>query len=133
MFDVSTITEALLTICVVVALRLIQPWIKANATLKQQESINKIMDTLVGAAEQVIGPGNGKSKMEHVLDWAQEQDVDASVADIEAAVYRMKKSGKSGKGCVESAGEDASEAEAEFEIEGEVETKTEVETDPKDR
>ncbi|GHU77766.1 hypothetical protein AGMMS49992_26640 [Clostridia bacterium] len=89
-WNLTTIFEAMLLMCCFIVVRMLKPWLKANTTLKQREAINRMMDTFVVAAEQVFGSGNGQMKLAQVLDWAESQDVDAEVQDVEAAVWRLR-------------------------------------------
>ncbi|MDR1263241.1 MAG: hypothetical protein LBK46_07105 [Oscillospiraceae bacterium] len=94
--DLSTIIETLLLVCCFVAIRLVKPWIKAHTTLEQREALNTAMDTFVDAAEQVFGSGHGQAKLAQVLEWSKSEKIDAGEADVEAAVWRLKKSRTAG-------------------------------------
>ena len=63
------------------------PWIKANTTIRQQALIRATVQTLVFAAEQLYGAGNGSKKLEYVKEQLAAKGFDIDRAEIEAAVY----------------------------------------------
>ena len=63
------------------------PWIKANTSIKQQALIRATVQTLVFAAEQLYGAGNGSKKLEYVKEQLAKKGYDVDRAEIEAAVY----------------------------------------------
>lgn len=62
------------------------PWIKARTTASQRANLTAIVKTLVFAAEQLYGAGNGSEKLRYVQDKLKDAGYDVDVAAIEAAV-----------------------------------------------
>ena len=91
--DITQIVVALIgLLSALITYRLI-PWIKANATEKQQAIIRLAVQTAVYAAEQIYGSGNGEEKFKYVIDWLHVRGYDVDKAEIEAAVYELLNGG----------------------------------------
>lgn len=84
--DLTPIFRALvLLIAALITYRLI-PWIKAKTTNEQQKGIRAFVRTLVYAAEQLFGAGNGPQKLEYVKMKLAAAGFDVNIDEIEAAV-----------------------------------------------
>lgn len=84
--DLTPIFRALvLLIAALITYRLI-PWIKAKTTNEQQKGIRALVRTLVYAAEQLFGAGNGPQKLEYVKMKLAAAGYDVNIDEIEAAV-----------------------------------------------
>lgn len=90
--DWNTLLNFVLVATVALAARYGIQWLRANTTHEQRLAIANAVDTLVQAAEQVYGPGEGREKLAQVKQWAVELDHDVSTPDIEAAVLRLRQS-----------------------------------------
>jgi hypothetical protein len=69
------------------------PWIKSKVSDAERESLDKLIDTFVQAAEQVYDSDMGQQKLDIVVNWLAAKGYFVDVAQIEAAVYRLKTSG----------------------------------------
>ena len=67
MIDLTPIFQAAITLIAALVTYKLIPWIKARTTAEQQENLLAISRTLVFAAEQLYGAGNGEIKMQHVV------------------------------------------------------------------
>lgn len=84
--DLTPIFKALvLLIAALITYRLI-PWIKAKTTNEQQKGMRALVKTLVYAAEQLFGAGNGPQKLEYVKMKLVAAGFDVDIDEIEAAV-----------------------------------------------
>lgn len=66
MIDLTTVINAIIALLAAVVTAFVVPWIKANATIKQQEMLKNVYRTIVYAAEQIYGNGNGAKKLAYV-------------------------------------------------------------------
>jgi predicted Kef-type K+ transport protein len=91
--DLTALLVALLNIIVMVVARYAVPWIKTKTTESQQQKMLSAVNVAVYAAEQMIGAGFGKDKLEQVKQWLLEQgfDIDSTavITAIEAAVQQL--------------------------------------------
>lgn len=89
------IIAAVFAVINAVAVYVLVPYIKSKLTAAQQESLSKVIDTLVAAAEQLFkGTGRGAEKKAYVVESLENQGitVDAQTDSmIEAAVYALDK------------------------------------------
>lgn len=84
--DLTPIIQAIIAlIAALIAYRLI-PWIKARTTESQQANLRAVVKTLVFAAEQMYGAGNGHDKLNYVKMRLSELGFNVDVDEIEAAV-----------------------------------------------
>ena len=84
--DLTPIFKALvLLIAAIITYRVI-PWIKAKTTNEQQAGMRALVKTLVFAAEQLYGAGNGPQKLEYVKQKLADAGFNVDVSEIEAAV-----------------------------------------------
>lgn len=86
--DLTTIIKALIVLVVALVARRLIPWIQSKTTAQQQANLRAMVNTLVYAAEQVFGAGNGREKLEYVCGQLEEMGFRVDLAEIEAAVYQ---------------------------------------------
>ena len=89
MIDLTPIFEAIIALIAALVTYKLIPWLKARTTESQQAILMATVRTLVYAAEQVYGSGNGKEKFTYVRQKLQEKGFDVDVDAIEAAVKEI--------------------------------------------
>lgn len=87
MIDLTPIINAIFALIAALITCKVIPWIKAKTTNEQQALLEATVRTLVFAAEQIYGAGNGYEKMHYVSDKLKEKGFKVDVDAIEAAVY----------------------------------------------
>lgn len=85
--DLTPIIQAIIALLAAIVTYKVIPWIKAKTTNEQQALLEATIRTLVFAAEQIYGAGNGAGKMQYVVEKLEEKGFTADVDTIEAAVY----------------------------------------------
>lgn len=86
MIDFTPIIQALIALIASIITVWVIPWIKAKTTNEQQAGIRATIRTLVFAAEQLYGAGNGEAKLEYVLDQLRGKGIYVDRFEVEAAV-----------------------------------------------
>lgn len=86
MIDLTPIFQAVLALLAALITAFVIPWIRSKTTLEQREMLLSITTSLVYAAEQLYGAGNGSQKMAYVISQLEERGFTADVAAIEAIV-----------------------------------------------
>lgn len=84
--DLTPILEAIIALLGAIVTYKVIPWIKAKTTNEQMVMLKATIKTLVFAAEQIYGAGNGESKLDYVVEQLEEKGFTADRAEIEAAV-----------------------------------------------
>lgn len=84
--DLTPIIQAVIALLAALITAKVIPWIKARTTNEQQRYISATIKTLVFAAEQLYGAGNGDQKMAYVVGRLEEKGFTVDVDDIEAAI-----------------------------------------------
>jgi hypothetical protein len=92
-FDLTPLLDAVVTAMLIFTTKLLWPWIKSKASDAQLAALNRLLDTLVRAAEQVFGDNEGALKLQQVQDWLADRGQNVDLPTIEAAVYRMNNEG----------------------------------------
>lgn len=87
MIDLTTIINAIIALIAAIITYKVIPWIKAKTTNEQQAMLEATVRTLVFAAEQIYGAGNGYEKMQYVAAKLKAKGFTVDVDAIEAAVY----------------------------------------------
>ena len=87
MIDMTPLFEAVIALLAGLITMKLLPWLQAKMTVQQQEMMKAMTRTLVYAAEQIYGAGNGSEKMQYVSDKLKEKGFTVYVDAIEAAVY----------------------------------------------
>ena len=86
MIDLTPILEALIGLLATIITVKVVPWLKMKLTNEQQTMLRATVRTLVYAAEQLYGAGNGDLKLEYVQDRLREKNLVVDRAEIEAAI-----------------------------------------------
>ena len=86
MIDLTPIFQAVLALLAALITYKLIPWIKAKTTAEQRNLLMAITSTLVFAAEQLYGAGNGEEKLDYVVAQLEDRGFTADRAAIEAIV-----------------------------------------------
>ena len=86
MIDLTPIVQAIIALAAALITAFVIPWIKSKTTLEQREMLLSITTSLVFAAEQIYGAGNGDEKMAYVIGQLEDRGYTADVAAIEAII-----------------------------------------------
>lgn len=87
MIDLTPIINAIIGLLAMLVTYKLIPWIKANTTAKQQETLLATYRVLIFAAEQLYGAGHGPEKLDYVVAALKERGVEVDIDAIEA-VFR---------------------------------------------
>lgn len=66
-------------------------WLDAHATKKQKDMMYQLIQKLVEAAEQTLGAGCGKAKLDYVCEELKQRGYTVDIQAIEAAVFEMNR------------------------------------------
>lgn len=86
MIDLTPIFEALIALLAAIVTYKVVPWVKARTTNEQQAMLKATIKTLVFAAEQLYGAGEGEAKLDYVIAQLNEKGFTAERAEIEATI-----------------------------------------------
>lgn len=86
--NLTPIIEALILLLAALITYRVIPWVKARTTKEQQANLDALIRTLVFAAEQLYGAGNGPEKLQYVCNELRERGFEVDLAKVEAAVYK---------------------------------------------
>lgn len=86
MIDLTTLFNALIALMAAVITAFVIPWIRSKTTAQQRALLESVVKTLVFAAEQLFGAGNGEQKLQYVIDRLKLQGYTVDLALIEATV-----------------------------------------------
>ena len=84
--NLTPIIQALITLFAAIVTCVVVPWIKAKCNNEQKAAMRAFVKTLVYAAEQIYGEGNGAMKKKYVENKLAKAGYDVDVDEIEAAV-----------------------------------------------
>ena len=84
--DLTPIVEAIIAIIAALITTKLIPWIKTKTSNEQQALLKATAKTLVFAAEQLYGAGEGAAKLDYVVTELEEKGFTADRAAIEAIV-----------------------------------------------
>lgn len=84
--DLTPIIQALIGLLATIITVKVIPWIKAKTTNEQQAIIRAAVVTLVFAAEQIYGAGNGEEKLDFVIQQLNAKGFTADRMEIEAVI-----------------------------------------------
>jgi hypothetical protein len=84
--DLTPIIQAIFALLAALVTYKLIPWIKAKTTAEQRQLLMAMTSTLVFAAEQLYGAGNGQAKLDYVVAQLEERGFTADRAAIEAIV-----------------------------------------------
>ncbi|MDR2657141.1 MAG: hypothetical protein LBB86_04870 [Oscillospiraceae bacterium] len=86
---VSLVINGFIAAVVGAFVKVVVPYLKEKHKGAHQETLNRVLDTLVQAAEQMYGPDAGEQKYAAVMDAAAQKGVSIVKEDVEAAVLRL--------------------------------------------
>lgn len=89
--DLTPILEAIIGLAAALITYKLLPWIKARTTAEQQALLQATVRTLVFAAEQIYGAGEGANKLDYVVNELAARGFAVDRAQIEAAVKQYTK------------------------------------------
>lgn len=84
--DLTALFQSILALLAAIITYKVIPWIKARTTNEQQTMMRAAVKTLVYAAEQLYGAGNGSEKLDFVIKQLEAQGYTVNRVEIEAAV-----------------------------------------------
>lgn len=84
--DLTPIIQAIIALLAALVTYRLIPWIKAKTTNEQQTLMKATVKTLVYAAEQIYGAGNGEAKLDYVIQQLDGKGFTVDRCVIEAAV-----------------------------------------------
>lgn len=84
--DLTPIIQAIIALIAALVTYKLIPWIKARTTAAQQANMRALIKTLVFAAEQIYGAGEGTNKLQYVCKQLGERGYKIDLPEIEAAV-----------------------------------------------
>lgn len=86
MIDLTPIFNAIIALLAAIVTYRVIPWIEAKTTNEQRTMLRATVKTLVFAAEQIYGAGNGPKKMQYVKEQLELKGFTVDLDEIEAAV-----------------------------------------------
>ena len=89
MIDLTPIIQAVIALLAALVTYKLVPWIKARTTAEQQALLSATVRTLVYAAEQMYGAGNGAAKLDYVVTQLEERGFEVDRDEIEATILEM--------------------------------------------
>lgn len=89
MIDLTPIFEAVIALMAAIVTYKVIPWIRTKTTSEQQALLKATVKTLVYAAEQIYGAGDGSRKLDYVIGQLSARGFKADRAEIEAAVGEL--------------------------------------------
>lgn len=84
--DITPIIQAIIALIAALITAKLVPWIKARTTVEQQALLRATIKTLVFAAEQLYGAGEGEQKLDYVIKQLEDRGFTANRAEIEAVI-----------------------------------------------
>lgn len=84
--DLTPIIQAIIALIAALVTSKLIPWIKAKTTNEQQAFMLATIKTLVFAAEQLYGAGEGDAKFDYVETQLKEKGYTVDRAQIEAVI-----------------------------------------------
>lgn len=84
--DITPIIQAIIALIAALITTKLVPWIKARTTVEQQALLRATIKTLVFAAEQLYGAGEGEQKLDYVIKQLEDRGFTANRAEIEAVI-----------------------------------------------
>lgn len=87
MVDITPIVNAVIALIAAIISAFLIPWIKANTTEQQRQTILELIKIAVAAAEQIYqGEGRGEEKKQYVLDFLASKGIAVDDEAINAAI-----------------------------------------------
>ena len=95
MIDLTPIFQALIALITAIIAYKVIPWLKAHTTESQYAQLMAVTRTMVYAAEQIYGAGNGEEKLAYVIERIRERGYTVDYQAIEAMVRELTAEGAS--------------------------------------
>ena len=93
MIDITPVVNAAIMLVAILLTTFLIPWIKANLTVKQTESLLKWAEIAAAAAQQLYWDMDGETRKQHALELLAEKGFDVNSAEVqnalEAAVLKL--------------------------------------------
>lgn len=89
MIDLTPILQAVIALLAALVTYKLVPWLKSKTTAQQQETLARMVDVLVYAAEQIYTSDQSQAKLMYVKQQLKDRGYVVDLAQIEAAVRRM--------------------------------------------
>lgn len=89
MIDITDIISAALALLAALVSSLLLPLLKSKLSLAKGEQLEKIAEIAVLAAEQLLGGGRGKEKLQYAKAYLESHGFTADEAVIEAKVKTL--------------------------------------------
>lgn len=87
MVDITPIVNAVIALIAAIISAFLIPWIKANTTEQQRQTILELIKIAVAAAEQIYeGEGRGEEKKQYVLNFLTSKGIAVDDEAINAAI-----------------------------------------------
>lgn len=86
MIDITPVFNAIIALAASLITAFLIPYIKANTTAKQRETLEAVVKSLVMAAEQIYVAGSGPDKLDWVKKQLASRGFTIDIETIEAAV-----------------------------------------------
>lgn len=87
MIDITPIINAVIALIAALISVFLIPWIKANTTAKEQETLLELIKIAVAAAEQIYeGTCRGDEKKQYVLDFLASKGIKVDDEAVNAAI-----------------------------------------------
>ena len=93
MIDLTPIIQAIIALIAAIVAYKVIPWLKATTTESQYAQLLAVTRTLVFAAEQIYGAGNGAEKLHYVREKLHEKGYTVDDDAIEAMVRELTAEG----------------------------------------
>lgn len=84
--DLTPIFQAAIALLYAIVIYKVIPWIRAKTTSEERSLLMAATKTLVFAAEQLYGAGNGADKLDYVIRQLEAEGFTADRAMIEATI-----------------------------------------------
>lgn len=87
MVDITPIVNAVIALIAAIISAFLIPWIKANTTEQQRQTMLELIKIAVAAAEQIYqGEGRGEEKKQYVLNFLSSKGIAVDDEAINAAI-----------------------------------------------
>ena len=87
--NLTPILQAVITLAAALITYRLIPWLKEKLGAEKQAQFDALLRTLVFAAEQMFGAGNGEEKLHFVCDELRDRGYEVDLPQIEATVYGL--------------------------------------------
>lgn len=84
--DLTALIQAIIALIAALIAGYVIPWVKSKTTANQQNTLIRVIQLAVGAAEQLYGSKTGQEKKKYVLEYLQSKGFDVDDTFIEGIV-----------------------------------------------